>query len=279
MFTFGPYLRRDTYRYIPSADLLNDLGPIQQESVSQQRSLTNAGVHSDVTFQRGIHSAKIGGQYTQTFLRENDTLGIVDPNLNDPTSASYTPILAPYDLTRGGTTYLYHGQTDVKQLALYAQDSMTAGGFQCEPWSAWRLLQRPCARSPGGATRGRKLQREAYGTVLRVSYARTQETPFNENLVLSQNGCLNPVLNAIFSTIGPCNPAPFNPGFRNEFHAGFAQSIGSHFLVNAEWISKYTHNGYDFSVLGATPITFPIEWHNSKIPGYALTAQLTTCIM
>jgi hypothetical protein len=32
---------------------------------------------------------------------------------------------------------------------------------------------------------------------------------------------------------------------------------------------KYTHNGYDFSVLGNTPITFPIEWHNAKIPGYA----------
>jgi hypothetical protein len=111
--------------------------------------------------------------------------------------------------------------------------------------------------------------------VLRLSYARTQETPFNENLVLSQNGCYDPVLNAIFSTIGNCTPAPFNPGFRNEFHAGFAQSVGRHFLVNAEWISKYTHNGYDFSVLGATPIAFPIEWHNSKIPGYALTAQLT----
>jgi hypothetical protein len=31
---------------------------------------------------------------------------------------------------------------------------------------------------------------------------------------------------------------------------------------------KYTHNAYDFSVLGATPITFPIGWNNSKIPGF-----------
>ncbi|HEX4488767.1 MAG TPA: hypothetical protein VH088_20990, partial [Terriglobales bacterium] len=28
-------------------------------------------------------------------------------------------------------------------------------------------------------------------------------------------------------------------------------------------------NAYDFSVLGATPITFPIEWQSSKIPGFA----------
>src|SRR5438874_11483590 len=29
------------------------------------------------------------------------------------------------------------------------------------------------------------------------------------------------------------------------------------------------HNAYDFSILGNTPIFFPIEWHNSKIPGFA----------
>ena len=34
-------------------------------------------------------------------------------------------------------------------------------------------------------------------TVLRVSYARTLETPFNENLVLSSIGCATPVLNPL----------------------------------------------------------------------------------
>jgi hypothetical protein len=60
-----------------------------------------------------------------------------------------------------------------------------------------------------------------------------------------------------------------SPGFRNEFHAGIEQAFGKYLVFSGEWISKYTHNGYDFSVLGNTPITFPIEWHNSKIPGYA----------
>jgi hypothetical protein len=83
------------------------------------------------------------------------------------------------------------------------------------------------------------------------------------------------VLNAIFSSVGPCLPASFNPGFRNELHAGLQQAFGKHFVVSGEYIWKYTHNAYDFSVLGATPITFPIEWHNSKIPGFALTGTLT----
>ncbi len=46
-------------------------------------------------------------------------------------------------------------------------------------------------------------------------------------------------------------------------------------VVNGDYIWKYTHNGYDFSVLGATPVTFPIEWKNSKIPGFAIGANLT----
>ena len=272
---FGPYVRHDTYRYIPSANLLNDLGPIQQESVGQNRSLTNAGVHSDVSLTHGRNNIKVGGVYAQTFLRENDTLGIVDPNLNDPNAPSFDPVLAPYDLTRGGTTYRFHGQTDVKQLALYAQDAITAGNFQLNLGMRGDFYNGLVIDRQAEPRASVSYNLKRTGTVLRASYARTQETPFNENLVLSQNGCYDPVLNGIFSTLGSCTPAVFRPGFRNEFHVGFGQSVGQHFVLSAEYITKYTHNGYDFSVLGATPITFPIEWHNSKIPGYALTATLT----
>jgi len=108
-------------------------------------------------------------------------------------------------------------------------------------------------------------------TILRVSYARTLESPFNENLILSSVGCANDVLSPLLS----CSPAllgkanPLSPGFRNEIHAGLEQAFGRYLVFSGEWITKYTHNGYDFSVLGNTPITFPIEWHNAKIPGYA----------
>ncbi len=64
------------------------------------------------------------------------------------------------------------------------------------------------------------------------------------------------------------------PGFRNEFHAGLQQAFGKFLVIDGEYIWKYTHSAYDFSVLGNTPITFPIEWHNSKIPGFALRASV-----
>lgn len=275
VLNFAAYLRRDAYDYFPSKDLLNDLGPIQQESVMQARSLMNTGVHADISYVHGANNVKVGAMYQQTFLRENDTLGLVDPALNAPGSPSYNPVLRPYDLTRGGTTYTWHGRTDVKQLAMYGEDQITLGHWLINAGIRGDIYNGLSIQRVGEPRLGFAYNLPKGGTVLRASYARTQETPYNENLVLSSKGCYDPVLNAVLSTLGPCNPAPFNPGFRNEFHTGVQQSIGQHFVLDAEYIWKYTHNAYDFSVLGATPITFPIEWHNSKIPGWTFSGTLT----
>ena len=110
-------------------------------------------------------------------------------------------------------------------------------------------------------------------TVLRVSYARTLETPFNENLVLSSQGCQNEVLTPLLAC-SPGSSGALQPGYRNEFHAGLQQAFGKYFVISGDYIWKYTHNAFDFSVLGNTPITFPIDWHNSKIPGFALRADV-----
>jgi hypothetical protein len=110
------------------------------------------------------------------------------------------------------------------------------------------------------------------GTVLRASYARTLETPFNENLILSSRGCGNQILAPLLA----CQDGntTLEPGFKNEFHAGLQQGFGKNFVISGDYIWKYTHNAFDFSVFGNTPITFPIDWHNSKIPGLALRADV-----
>src|SRR6202142_2100792 len=67
---------------------------------------------------------------------------------------------------------------------------------------------------------------------------------------------------------------PLSPGHRNEFHSGFEQAFGKYFVVDGEYIWKYTHEAFDFSVLANTPLTFPIEWASSKIPGYAIRGTM-----
>ncbi len=82
MFTFGAFVRRDQYNYYPSSNPFADLGPIQQETIGQNRTLTNAGLRSDLSYVKGIHNMKAGALYEHTLLTENFSLGIVDPGLN-----------------------------------------------------------------------------------------------------------------------------------------------------------------------------------------------------
>ncbi len=274
VFTLGAFVRRDQYNYYPSADPFNDFSPgIQSQTVSQNRTLANTGVHSDITYVKGINNIKFGALYEQTFLTEDDHVGIIDPNYisnnfdcpSDPTCA----ILAPYDLTTGGTTYHYHAHTDVKQLAFYLQDTITMGSWSFNLGARGDIYNGLAIARQAEPRLGASYNIKRTGTVLRVSYARTMETPFNENLIVSSTGCTNPVLNPLL-LCSSSTPTPLTPGWRNEFHAGLEQAFGKHFVLSGEYIWKYTHLAYDFSILGNTPITFPIEWNNSKIPGFAV---------
>ena len=320
VFTLGAFVRRDDYNYYPSSDPFADLQPpsLQRQSVGQNRTLTNTGLRSDISHVKGMNNIKAGVTYQQTFLNENDTIGIVDPaynapcitaspltplnanpyvpvpgltnpsqctgtnqpntaaNPNAPGTAFYpyfNPTLSPYDLTRGGSAYTFNGHTDVKELALYMQDAVTVGHWSMNLGIRGDLYHGLTVASQAEPRLGISYNVKKTSTILRVSYARTLESPFNENLILSSIGCSNPVLNPLLSCSAP-RANPLSPGFRNEFHAGLEQAFGKYLVFSGEWITKYTHNGYDFSVLGNTPITFPIEWHNAKIPGYSGTLKV-----
>jgi hypothetical protein len=195
-------------------------------------------------------------------------------NPNSPNSAQYplfNPILRPFDLTRGGGLFAFLGHTDVKELALYLQDTITKGNWSFNVGIRGDLYNGPTIARQAEPRLGIAYNVKQSNTVLRVSYARTLETPFNENLVLSSTGCNSDVIAALI----PCVPAPLSPGFRNEFHAGLQQAFGSHVVFDGEYIWKYTHSAYDFGIFGNTPIFFPIEWHNSKIPGFTARVNLT----
>jgi hypothetical protein len=67
---------------------------------------------------------------------------------------------------------------------------------------------------------------------------------------------------------------PIQPGFRNQFNAGFQQALGKHVLVDADYFWKYTHGAFDYNVLLNSTLTFPIEWRNSKLDG--VTGRVST---
>ena len=189
---------------------------------------------------RVFTTSRSGVTYQDTILTEKDTFGIVDPtsnavclnadgspdtlpSLTDPSQCTgalqpnpaFNPLLGCYDLTRTGplpasdgcpnsTSGLYHyyGHADIREVALFVEDTITL-----KHWTFNLGIRGDIYHGITTATQPEPRLGIAYNikptrTVLRVSYARSLETPFNENLILSSLGCNDPVINALMSARG-----------------------------------------------------------------------------
>ena len=300
LLTVNPYLRKDQVNYYPSGDPFNDTPATQ----NQNRQLLNWGVKADVVTSKGRNTLKYGLDLKQTRLLENFGFGVTDPTFNSPciddsgspvddttlrnpsqcdaaglapntadnpdATTPFSPGLLPFDLTRGGRLFAFHATANINQYAFYAQDGITMGNFQFNVGLRLDRYDGLVSKTSPQPRAGIAYNIKKTGTVLRVAYARTFETPFNENLLLSNATGVGGLAQNVFGA----TPVAIQPGFRNQFNAGFQQAFGRFILIDADYFWKYTHNAYDFSTLLNSTISFPIAWHNSKLDG--ITGRVST---
>ena len=288
LLTVNGWVRQDQVHYYPSADIFDDT-PV---TLSQQRRLMSLGGKADISYSRGKHNLKFGAQIMQTRLAEAFQLGITDPTFNpvcltadgdpvtnpglvDPNACSKAgfqanpdvqPGLIPADLTRGGRPFRFNDAANINEYAFYVTDTINWGNFTLTP--GLRITRYDgLSQATGVQPRiGVAYLIKRTGTVLRASYARTLETPGNENLLLSSaTGVAG--LTDVFGAVGQ---QPIPAARRNQFNAGFQQTFGRFLQVDADYYWKYTHNAAEFDVLFTTPITFPIAWHNDKLDGFGI---------
>jgi hypothetical protein len=208
-------VRKDEFFYYGSPDPLADTPATQ----SQARQLLNWGVKSDVAVNSGRHNVKAGIDLKQTRLLENFNFGITDPAFNSPcidargnpsdntrltdpaqcggaglqpntednpnAATTFSPGLLPFDLTRRGSLFNFHDTGNINQYAVYMQDSITAGQFNFNVGLRLDRYDGLVSKTEPQPRLGIAYNIKQTGTVLRVAYARTMETPFNENLLLS----------------------------------------------------------------------------------------------
>jgi hypothetical protein len=268
VLTVNPYYRLDNVKYSASPNPFSD----QPITFGESRRLNNVGIKTDLSYVKGRHNAKFGVQFSHTFLTEGFEFGITDPNFNDPESEAFLPGLLAFDLTRGGSPFVFHGHTDIKQEALFAQDNITWGN------ATFSLGLR--FDNYNGITHDKLFQPrlgvsylvKRTSTILRGSYTRNFETPYNENLILSSTTGAGGLANGIF---GDTSNLPLLPGRRNQFNVGFQQALGKHVIFDGDYFNKRTTNAYDFNVLFNTSVVFPISWQQSKIDGVSARVNLT----
>ncbi len=267
LVSVNAFVRRDQVNYYPSGDLLDD----SPATLAQDRSLTNFGVHSDLSHVQGRHNWKAGVNAVQTRLDEKFSLGITDPAYNAPSLSDGQPnpqflsSLLPYDLTRGGRLYQFRGKANINQFAVFGQDTVTWGNLTLNFGVRFDRYN--------GLTDGNGVQpRAAFSylfkptkTVIRGGYSHTLETPTNENLVASSSTGSGGLASNLFT--GTAEQRPIALGRRNQYDAGIQQSLSKWALVDVSYFRKYTRNAFDFDALFSTPITFPIGWKQSKLDG------------
>jgi hypothetical protein len=280
LFTTNAFVRQDHLTYTASPDPFAD----QPGSVSQDRTLTNFGAKADVSYTAGRHNLKFGGSASATRLNEHFTLGFTDPSFNSPCldatgapsddvtltsvnqcrgvlseNPAFNPDLVAFDLTRGGSPFLYGQAATITQQATYIQDDIKAGnatvklGLRLDHYdglTAATLLQPRV---------GVSYALPSINTVFRASYGRTMETPYNENLLLSSG---------VGAEVLTGTATPPEPGKRNQVEVGVQQSLGRWVVVDAGYFNRRTENAYDFNVLFNTPIFFPVAWDHSQIDGF-----------
>jgi hypothetical protein len=301
LLTINPYIRKDQVNYYASRDPFADTPATQ----SQNRQLLNWGVKADISTTRGHNNIKYGIDLKQTRLLENFGFGITDSGFNSPcvdntgtaiadptlinpgqcaaagfepntadnpdvTGTPFSPALQGFDLTRGGNLFAFHGTQNINQYAFYAQDEISWRNFQFNVGFRVDRYDGIVSKTGPEPRAAISYNIKKTGTVLRVAYARTFETPFNENLILSSATGTGGLAQNVFGSTS----VAIEPGFRNQFNAGFQQAIGKFLLIDADYFLKYTHNAYDFGTLLNTTIAFPIAWHNSKLDG--ITGRVST---
>jgi hypothetical protein len=278
--TISPWFRQDQVEYYPSRNILSD----QPVTVGQSRRLASTGVRADVSWVHGIHNIKIGGQAGFSILREFFQLGITDPTFNPPcltasgdayvgkasctspglqSNPNYLPGLLPYDLTRGGSEFSFLGRATIRTFSGFIQDQIKYHGLTVNVGLRGDVYHGLVSASSPQPRVGVSYEFKPTATVIRAYYAKTFETPYNENLVLSNSTGTG----GLGNLFGAQAAAPLRAGKRNEYGAGLQQAGGKHLVINADYFWKFTDNAFDFDTLLNTPIVFPISWRKSKIDG------------
>jgi len=166
----------------------------------------------------------------------------------------------------------FHGHTDVKELALYAQDTITKGNWAFTG-DSFRFVSGHRPDWQPEPRVGVAYNIKKTNSVLRVSYSRVLETPFNENLILASVGAANPVITDVIGGQSLQAPIRFRP----------AQPVQCRISAgnwgNTRWWTPTTCGStrttrYDFSTFGNTPIFFPIAWKSSKIDGPSVLVSM-----
>jgi Carboxypeptidase regulatory-like domain len=263
------FARLSTFRLDPSA---GDT-PV---TVTSQRSLDNYGLSPSVTWAAGVHEVKAGFELKRFPIDERFSFGMTDPTLNDPTSSDYNPNLAPYDLTRGGRPFVFHGVRTGTYYAAYVQDNIRLGKFTANVGVRYDHNNLPGNDSQVEPRLGAVYFFPGTRTAFRVSYNRVLYTPEYENILFGSSpevAALAPPAIQQSRALGG-GDLLIHSERQNAFTVGIQQALGGHARLDVDFWQRRSAYAGDQDQLFNTGIVFPVAFARGDLHGWDVRLDL-----
>jgi outer membrane cobalamin receptor len=236
-------------------------------TASQARHLSTFTNASRLNLLRGRNIIRMGADVQAFPVSENFSFGITSPLFNLPGTEGYNPNLAPYDLSRGGSSFQFSDRATGAMYSGFLQDSLKLGDWQLSlglRYDYYNFLVRGYQFQP---RLGAAYHLKRTNTVLRASYSRTFQTPPNENLLLSASSEAAAIAPpAVGAALGSA-VAPITPERQNFFEAGIQQGAGRLVSVDVSYYHKQSVDQQDNNNFLNTGIIFPITLSKIRING------------
>ena len=243
---------------------------------TSDRTLNNYGVTPSFSWTNANNEVKIGATVKRYPIRELFSFGITDPGLNDPLVAGYNPNLAPYDLTRGGTQFVFNGRRSGSYWAGYAQDNIKFANLTANIGFRYDHNNLPTSESAFEPRLGLAYYIPSTKTVLRASYNRVLFTPEFENILFSSSveaaKLVPPEVQASNALGG--GELFVHSERQNAIDIGVQQGVGSKIRLDADYWKRKSRFAGDQSQFQNTGIVFPLAFTSGNLSGWNVRADL-----
>lgn len=236
-------------------------------SATQDRRLSTMTISSRVHTSGTRYQLRAGVDLQRFPVAEHFTMAITSPSFNVPGSRGYNEALMPFDVTRGGSGFVFDDARTGHQVGAFVQSS----------WSMNRVTFNLGVRHDEYRflVVGRQLQPRIGVSwslipdrlVLRASYNRNYQTPPNENLLLSNSEAASrlapeSVRQALGSTYQRIQPER-----QNVFEGGVQWSVRRAVTIDAAVYRKTSRDQQDNNNFFDTGIIFPTSLGRIDVTG------------
>jgi outer membrane cobalamin receptor len=236
-------------------------------TAAQNRRLSTYSGSVRYTRSVGDHLVRAGAEIKRFPVEEWFSMAVTSPSFNDPGSDRYNDALLPYDLTRGGSLFVFDDRRTGTQVGVYAETSLSLGNVSLKAGlrhDEYRFLVNGRQLQPRVGIAYRVPGRDL---VVRASYNRNYQTPPNENLLLSNSEAASRLAPAsVRDALGGAY-RPIRPERQDVYEAGVQFAAGPLLTVDASVFRKDSRDQQDNNNFFDTGIIFPTTLRRIEVTG------------